>query len=1093
MTYESLDTLTRTLKSGQSLTRKETTAAAELLIAPATPEVAKKDFLRALNTKGETAQELAAFAITFRQRARNPQVEPFAPHAIDICGTGGDGAGSFNISTAVGFIAATAGVPVFKHGNRSITSRCGSADLLSALGFPLDMEATAWRKSLQTLNFAFFFAPAYHPAFAHIAPIRKALAAEGTRTIFNLLGPILNPGTPAHQIVGVFHKKWVEPIAEALHQLGLKRGLVVHGVLPNGSPIDELTCSGKNYIAGVGELRHIYGTRTPSDFGLQDGDPDDLRGGSFEENRHLLDRLLDGNGPPGLETALCMNAGAALWAANAATSLAQGATYARELLHNGAVASWLSKAQSFFKTIAPSEQKATDRPPHKETSIKDIESHKAPMKKDTPLYIPWSQLTPDTIQSTIETALAKAQSRIDAIARQDTTSLTYTNTLEALEHARETLSQDWRNVQHLENVLNSTTLRTTYNTLLPKISEFSTRLFLNTHLWTVLKSFAATDEARALTGARRRFLTETMADFLEHGADLPPEKRQRLITLNATLAQATQKYSENVLDATNAWELIIEDEAQLAGLPASARDAARQSALEKDPSYAEKNAWRFTLHQPSYSVLMQHLDDNTLRRKAWQAATAIGRDAPYDNTGKILEILRLRREKAQLLGKKHFADYILERRMAKNGASALHFVENLHNHIQDTFKKEWQALENFKADTLQQPLTPLEPWEVAYWSEKQRQIQHAFDEETLRPYFPIDGVVRGMFAITEQLFGIQITPLPTVCLTHEAKTNPQAHPTSDTVNTAAPSTDAAAVEVWHPDVNAYTLHDRDGRHLGSFYTDWHPRASKRSGAWMTHLITGGPQPNGTFAPHLGLICGNLTPPLDDRPALLTHYEVQTIFHEFGHLLHHLLGEVEVRSLNGIHVAWDFVELPSQIMENWCWERESLDIFARHYQTSEPLPEPLFQKLRRARQFHAAIRTMRQLSFGKMDLALHIHLDPTTAQPDRLDTFIEKSLHTYRPTYTTPPRSNIRHFHHLFSDPTGYAAGYYSYKWAEVLDADAFTLFKEKGILNPQVGAALRQKILSKGNSAPPEQLYRDFMGRGADPNALLARDGLLDT
>ncbi|MEO7598941.1 MAG: M3 family metallopeptidase, partial [Opitutus sp.] len=396
----------------------------------------------------------------------------------------------------------------------------------------------------------------------------------------------------------------------------------------------------------------------------------------------------------------------------------------------------------------------------------------------------------------------------------------------------------------------------------------------------------------------------------------------------------------------------------------------------------------------------------------------------------------------------------------KTGANALAFLEDLQGRAHTAFTRECRELEEFKASRIGQPAAPLAPWELAFWSERLRQSKYDFDEEILRPYFPMDRVIHGLFELVHRVFGLLIN-----------------------------ERDAGEIEIWHPEVRYYDMTDRNGRHVGSFYADWHPRESKRGGAWMNYLITGGPRADGSRAPHLGLICGNMTPPAEGRPALLTHRETETIFHEFGHLLHHLLGEVEIKSLNGVNVAWDFVELPSQMMENWCWERESLDLFARHHETGEAIPNDIFKKMTAAKNFRSATTTMRQLSLAKLDLLLHTRTDEFASLADvdpAARAAVEECLIPTRP----PAPTLIKRFTHIFSDPVGYAAGYYSYKWAEVLDADAFTRFKEEGIFNSKTGDDFVTHILSRGNSADPAELYHAFMGRGPDLNALLRRSGL---
>ena len=673
--------------------------------------------------------------------------------------------------------------------------------------------------------------------------------------------------------------------------------------------------------------------------------------------------------------------------------------------------------------------------------------------------IHWSQHTPELIVPAIKGALARAQAAIDAVVGQDMGTLTYENTFLALENATDELTRAWGKVTHLQSVADSPAVREAHNALLPAVSSFYARIPLNAALWARLKAFAATTAAAGLTGINRRFLDETVADFQQAGADLPDDKRTRLEALQGELAQLTQRYSENVLDSTNAWQLIVEDESRLRGLPVHAVSAAKRSAESKNLGTPEKPVWRFTLQFTSMEPVMLYAEDESLRCEVWSASVEIGSKAPHDNGALVQKIITLRQEKAALLGRKNFADLVLARRMAGSGKRALAFVEEFEGRAQAGFARECRELEEFKAGKNGQLAGVLKAWEVGYWSEKLRQELYVFDDEILRPYLPMDRVIAGLWELADRVFGLRIAERA-----------------------------AGSVEVWHPEVKFYDLHDARGRHLGSFYADWHPRESKRGGAWMGYLVTGGPQPDGSRAPHLGYICGNMTSPVDDKPALLAHREVETIFHEFGHLLHHLLGEVEIKSLNGVNVAWDFVELPSQIMENWCWERESLDLFARHHESGAVIPTDIFNKMTAARNFRSACATMRQVQFAKMDLGLHMHAAE----------FADGDLETKTRALTadcmipTEPKARtiVKRFNHLFSDPVGYAAGYYSYKWAEVLDADAFTRFKREGIFNAKVGAEFVEHILSRGNSEAPDVLYRRFMGRDPQITALLARAGL---
>lgn len=677
---------------------------------------------------------------------------------------------------------------------------------------------------------------------------------------------------------------------------------------------------------------------------------------------------------------------------------------------------------------------------------------------DSAFPIRWSQLTPQHVVPAVETALARAQAALEAIATRDLGELTFANTFLALEDATDELNTTWAKVTHLQSVADEPALREAHNAVLPGVAAFFARIPLNTHLWKRLKAFAESPAAGSVTGIHRRFLEETLQDFRQAGADLPAEPRGRLEALQGELAQLTQKYAENVLDATNAWELVVgpADESRLAGLPEHAKAAARRSAEAKG-----RPGWRFSLHQPSLEPLLTFVEDMGLRREAWTASAAVGAQAPYDNTPLIGRILALRAEKARLLGQPHFADSVLNRRMARTGARALEFVEDFQRRCAPAFARECRELAEFRAGRTGAAGGPLAPWDLLYWAEKLRQERHHFEEELLRPFFPMDRVIAGMFEIAGRVFGLRISARP-----------------------------AGEVDVWHPEVRYYDVGDRAGRHLGSFYADWHPREAKRGGAWMNSLVTGSPQADGSRAPHLGLICGNLTPSAGAGPALLTHREVQIIFHEFGHLLHHLLGEVEIKSLNGLNVAWDFVELPSQLLENWTWERESLDLFARHHETGAPIPEELFGKLTAARNFRGACATMRQMAYAKLDLQMHMRTAEFAAATD-VEPLARAAIADCLVPTVPPAPSIVKRFTHVFAEPVGYAAGYYSYKWSEVLEADAFTRFKREGIFSATVGGELVDRILSRGNSAEPAELYRAFLGRDPDVTALLVRAGLV--
>lgn len=670
---------------------------------------------------------------------------------------------------------------------------------------------------------------------------------------------------------------------------------------------------------------------------------------------------------------------------------------------------------------------------------------------DIEFTIPFDRIRAAHVEPAVRHLLAAARARIDALPAH-TGPATYSNTMQVLDRATEELEYAMQLARHLESVATTPELRAAVNAVQPEVSAFYSSIPLNAGLYRVLREYAAGDDARHLDATRRRFLDKTLEDFRRHGAELDDAGKKRLGEIDVELSRVTTKFAENVLDSTNRYELLIEDERQLAGLPESAIDAARESAVSKG-----LKGWRFTLQAPSYLAVMTYLDDAAIRETVYRQYATRATSGELDNRPLIGRILALRQEKAELLGFKNFADLVLEDRMAHNGAHAFEFLNGLKQKTGEHFRIENENLQAFRRTLEGADAPALKAWDIAYYAEKQRAALYDFDEEALRPYFPLDRVLAGLFEIAHRLYGITVVGQP-------------------------------GVPAWDPAVRYYQIHDDAGLLLGGFYADWYPRENKRGGAWMDAFLTGGPDAHG-FQPHIGVICGNLTPPTAARPSLLTHREVETIFHEFGHLLHHCLSSVEVRSLAGTQVAWDFVELPSQIMENWCWERAALDLFAAHWQTGEPIPGELFEKMKRARTFRAANAQMRQLGFGFIDLALHTQY--SSQKDGDAISYSRRLLEEFSPAPLPPDHAMIAAFTHLFASPVAYGAGYYSYKWAEVLDADAFTRFRAGGIFSRQVGSAFRETILSKGNSADPALLYREFMGRDPNPDALLDRQGLL--
>ncbi|MCU0657544.1 MAG: M3 family metallopeptidase [Polyangiaceae bacterium] len=659
--------------------------------------------------------------------------------------------------------------------------------------------------------------------------------------------------------------------------------------------------------------------------------------------------------------------------------------------------------------------------------------------------LPFDQVRPEHVLPGVRRLLQQARERLDAIAASPPS---LEATLEALDRLTEPLDNAMTVVGHLESVATTPELRAAFNEVQPEVSAFYSGITLSEPLWRSLQAFAATEEAKGLQGERRRYLDKTMADFKRQGADLDAAGKEAVAAIDVELGKLVLKFSQNVLDSQKKFELIIEDEGRLKGLPASAIAAARQSAEQ-----VGKAGYRFTLQAPSYLAVLTYLDDASIREQLYRAYNARATTGDLDNRPVLRRIRELRRRKANQLGVRGFADRGRAARMAQSGERARRFVTQLRERTEAAAEREKAELLAFRRELEGPDAPPLAPWDVSYYSEKQRQARYDLDEEELRPYFVADRVLDGLFSVARQLYGISVIPWE-------------------------------GASTWHPSVRAFELRDETGASVAHFYVDIYPRETKRDGAWMLGLLSGyGAQPKS-----VGVFAANLSPPVGDRPALLTHREVETLFHEFGHLLHHMLSRVELRSLSGTNVAWDFVELPSQILENWCWEREALDLFARHVDTGEPIPDTLLSRMRRARSFRAATMQMRQLGFAEADLALHIDFDPSSGgDPMALGRSI---LERHAPTPLPDDYAMLASFSHLFASPVGYAAGYYSYKWAEVLDADAFALFQQEGLFSRSLGERFRREILAKGDSEDPAELFRKFRGREPEQEALLRRLGL---
>ena len=671
-----------------------------------------------------------------------------------------------------------------------------------------------------------------------------------------------------------------------------------------------------------------------------------------------------------------------------------------------------------------------------------------PLLEERPLPA-FSRIRAEHVEPAVDHLIDEGRRLIaDLASRAD--QATWEGFVDPIEEEDDRLSRAWAPVSHLNSVMNSDELRAAYNACLPKLSDYASEVGQNPDLY---RGYKRVSEQADLNAAQRKMLENTLRDLHLAGVDLPAGKKARFREINQELSQLTSKFSENVLDATNAWTKQLDSEQRLDGLPASAKALARQHAKERD-----LDGWVLTLDFPSFEPLMRYADDRELRREVYEAFTTRASDqgphaGQWDNTEVMERILALRHEQARLLDFGNYAELSLAAKMARGTDEVMAFLHDLAERSVEQARGELDELRSFALS--EHGADDIQPWDLAYWSEKLRQHRYAISDEELKPYFPLEGVISGMFAVAERLFDVAIER-------------------------------ADGVDTWHKDVRFYRILDQQGQPRAEFFLDPFSRQRKQGGAWMNTAVSRMKIADREQLPVAHLVC-NFTPPVDGHPSLLTHREVETLFHEFGHGLHHMLTRVDYPPVAGIHgVPWDAVELPSQFMENWCWERESLDLFAAHWETGERIPDGLFERMTAAKNFQSAMQMVRQLEFALFDFRIHMEYDPVRgARVDEILDQVRDQVAVLKP----PAGNRFAHgFSHIFSG--GYAAGYYSYKWAEVLSADAFSLFEERGIFDESSGRAFREQILEKGGSADAMDLYVAFRGREPTVDALLRHSGI---
>ncbi|MGJ8679232.1 oligopeptidase A [Paraglaciecola sp.] len=664
----------------------------------------------------------------------------------------------------------------------------------------------------------------------------------------------------------------------------------------------------------------------------------------------------------------------------------------------------------------------------------------------------FSAIKPEHIQPAIEESIEACKNNIIQLLKQE--SYSWDNLIAPIEEVDDQLSRKWSPISHMNSVVSNDELREAHDACLPALSEFGTWVGQNADLYAAYCQIEASPEFADLSEAQQKVITQAIRDFKLSGVALDDKKKSRYAEVKSRLSDLSSNFSNNVMDATLGWFKHITDKSELAGLPDSALAAASQVAESK-----ELEGWVFTLDIPSYLPIMTHADNRELREEMYRAYTSRASEqgpnaGKWDNTEVINETLSLRQELAGILDFEHYADYSLASKMANSGSQVTGFLEDLAKRSKPQAKKDVEELNAFASEFYQAPT--LLAWDIPYYSEKLKEKTYKISDEQLRPYFPENKVVAGLFEVVARLYNLKITQVENV-------------------------------DTWHKDVKFYDIYDQAGELRGSFYLDLYARPHKRGGAWMDECQVRRNKLDGSLQSPVAYLTCNFNGPVGDKPALFTHDEVVTLFHEFGHGIHHMLTKINVGGVSGINgVAWDAVELPSQFLENWCWQPEALNFISGHYETGESLPQNLLDNMLAARNFQSAMQMLRQLEFSLFDFTLHQSFKD--AESTQVQTWLDKVRE--KVAVIIPPSFNRfqNSFGHIFAG--GYAAGYYSYKWAEVLSSDAFSRFEEEGIFNQQTGHDFLTNILEMGGSKEPMELFVAFRGREPEVDALLRHSGI---